>query len=81
MKQKDIILVIVSVFVAGALSLTLSKFIFAAPKNRQTQVEVVQPLTSEFPEPDKNYFNGQSVDPTKLIQIGDNQNTQPFGAR
>jgi hypothetical protein len=80
LKQKDIILIIVSVFVAGVLSLAVSKLVFSAPKNRQSKVEVVQKITSDFPQPDSKFFNASAVDPTKLIQIGETQNLQPFGA-
>jgi len=78
MKQKDLTLVIVVIFISAVFSLIISNFLISPPKNRKTQVEVVQKITSDFPEPDKKYFNSQSVDLTKLIQIGDNQNTQPF---
>jgi hypothetical protein len=78
MKQKDIALIVAIVFVSAIISLFVSKAIFASPKNRQQEVEVVQSITADFPKPDKRYFNKQSFDPTQLITIGQNANPDPF---
>ncbi len=66
MKQKDIFLIVIVVIVSGAASLVLSKYLFSTPKNRKEQVEVVQPISADFPKPDTAYFNANSVDPTKI---------------
>ena len=80
MKQKDIALIIIVVFISGVFSLLLSNYLFASPKNRQEQVEVVEPISAEFkvPAKDDKYFNAQAIDPTLIIKIGDNNNQQPF---
>lgn len=78
MKQKDIALIVVIAVVGGVVSLFISNLIFASPKNRQQQVEVVQPITADFPQPDNHYFNSNSIDPTKVLNIGQNTNTNPF---
>jgi hypothetical protein len=80
MKQKDIALIIVIVFISAIVSLLISKAVFVSPKNRQQQVEVVQPITSDFPKPDKRFFNKDANDPTKLITIGQNANSDPFSS-
>ena len=80
MKQKDIGLILVIVFVSAVISLFVSKSIFAAPKSRQQKVDVVQPITSEFQKPDPRYFNGSSFDPTQTINISPNNNTNPFNS-
>lgn len=80
MKQKDIVLIIVVVFISGVLSLVLSSMFITSPKNRQTKVEIVEPISSDFKLPDKKYFNDQSIDPTQLIKIGDSNNAQPFSS-
>lgn len=79
MKQKDIPLIIVSVFVASILSFVLGNFIFGS-SDRKEKVEVAKPITSEFntPKKDDRYFNASSIDPTQLIRIGDGSNEQPF---
>lgn len=78
MKQKDIALIILIVAFAGIVSYFASNKIFASPKNRHQQVEVVQPITADFPQPDSRYFNKQAFDPTQLITIGQNANPDPF---
>lgn len=80
MKQKDILLIVVIVLVSGTLSFVLSKYLFTIPKSRQTKVEIVQPISSSFQQPDTRYFNANAVDPTKNITIGDSQNSQPFNS-
>lgn len=78
MKKKDLSLILVIVFISTIISLLVSKAIFAPPKNRQQQVEVVQVISTDFPQPDSHYFNSSSFDPTKLITIGQNNNNDPF---
>lgn len=78
MKQKDIALIVVVVIISGVVSLFVSKALFASPKDRQQQVEVVEAIDPSFPTPSKTYFNSSAVDPTQLIQIHNNNNTNPF---
>jgi hypothetical protein len=81
MKQKDIVLIIVIVFVSGILSFFVSRLIFAAPQSRQQAVEVVDPISTDFPIPGSKYFNNNSIDPTQLIQIGGSSNLAPFNGQ
>ncbi len=78
MKQKDIVLIVAVSLISGVLSFFISRLLFTSPKNRQQQVEVVEKISADFPIPDKKYFNPNAVNPTKLIQIGDTPNPQPF---
>lgn len=78
MKQKDIAVIVIAVVVSGMLSYFLSRLLFASPEKLQTTVEVIEPITAEFPQPDSRYFNENSVNPTQTIIIGDAQNQQPF---
>jgi hypothetical protein len=78
MKQKDIGLIIVVVIVSGVFSIVLTRAIITSPKNRQETVPIVQAITSDFQEPSDKYFNTKSVDPTRLIKIGDSSNKKPF---
>jgi hypothetical protein len=80
MKQKDIGVIAVIVFISAIISLFVSKSVFVTPKTRQQEVEVVQPITANFPQPDKRFFNSSSIDPTQLIQISQNNNTNPFNS-
>lgn len=78
MKQKDVALIIVIAAISAVASLVVSRVLFASPQNRQQQVEVVQTISSNFSSPDSRYFNAKSIDPTQLIQIGDQNNPTPF---
>ena len=78
MKQKDIILIIVVVFISAVLSIVLSNLLISSPKNRKSTVEVVEPIKEDFLEADSKYFNSNSIDPTKQIKIGDQSNPTPF---
>ena len=81
MQRKDIAVVAVIVFISAIISLFVSKAIFAPPKNRQQQVEVVQSISADFPQPDSRYFNSNAFDPTEVITIGQNSNTTPFNTK
>jgi hypothetical protein len=78
MKQKDIVLLIVVVVVSVVISSFVSKLIFSTPANRSQQVDVVPVISASFPTPSSQYFNSQSIDPTQLITIGNNNNQTPF---
>lgn len=77
MKQKDILIIVAVVIASSVLAAVASKMIFK-PTSRQQKVEVVQPISAEFPEADQRFFNKYSVDPTQTIQIGDGSNAVPF---
>ena len=78
MKQKDIVLIIVVVFFAAVVSLLLTKAVFVTDKDRNVSVEEIDPISSEFKQPDTAVFNNNAINPTQLIQIGDNANSTPF---
>jgi hypothetical protein len=78
MKQKDIALIIIIVFISGVVSFFVSNLLFASPDKRDQKVEKVEPITADFPTPDQKYFNENSIDPTQLIQIGESTNPNPF---
>lgn len=78
MKQKDIALIAIVVIISGVVSFILSGFLFGSPSDRREEVEVVEPITADFTQPDKKYFNENSIDPTQLIRIGESSNSQPF---
>jgi len=80
MKQKDIALIIVIAAVSAIVSFVVSGKIFVTPANRQQHVEVVDVIKSEFQQPSNKYFNKDSIDPTQLVTIGDNDNQNPFSS-
>jgi hypothetical protein len=78
MKQKDIALIIVIAAAGGIISFIVGNMIFASPKSHNQTAPVVQPITADFPQPDNQYFNANSIDPTKVITVGQNANQNPF---
>lgn len=78
MKQKDIAIILVIVFIAGFASFFLSGFLFGG-ESKQQEVEKVDSIATDFPLPEKKYYNDQAVNPTQDIQVTDNQNDNPFG--
>jgi len=81
MKQKDLALIGVMIVIAGVLSFIVSSQLFSVPTDQSAEVEVVEAITNEFTEPDKRYYNKDSVNPTEPIQIGKDQNQQPFNSQ
>lgn len=78
MKQKDVALIIIIIAFSGIISLLISTKIFVTPSNRQQQVQTVDVIDSSFQKPSEKYFNKDSIDPVQLVQIGDNNNQNPF---
>lgn len=81
MKQKDLSLVLVVVFISVVVALIISRWIFSSPQDRQQTAESVDVITSEFPLPSNRYFNADSVNPTKQIEIGGTSNPNPFNSK
>lgn len=83
MKQKDLILIIVIVFVSSIVSLLITKTLFGGAKAVQT-TEVVEAISASFSQPNPKYFNGSAFDPTLIIKVETSKATDPFtgsGAR
>lgn len=78
MKQKDIVLIAIVVLFAGILSVIVSNIFFTPDSNKSLTAEIVDPINSEFQPPDKRVFNKDAINPTKLIEIGNSNNNQPF---
>ncbi|MCA1807502.1 MAG: hypothetical protein LC687_06620 [Actinobacteria bacterium] len=80
MNKKDATLILVVVIISAGLSFFLSASLFGDPETNPIEVETVETITSEFIEPGDRYFNENSINPTRLITIGDGgDNTSPFG--
>jgi len=86
MKKKEILTLASIAFIAGLISLYVSKSIFNSPQKRSTKVPVIEAIDPSFPNTQTDsayqaFFNSNALNPTQLIQIGDNQNTTPFGTK
>ncbi len=79
MKQKDIALVVGVAIVSLILATVLSNLLFGGTgSSRSLTAEKVQPITADFDQPDKRYFNAESINPTETIRITTNANQTPF---
>jgi hypothetical protein len=78
LKQKDIAMIIIVTFISAVVSYFASNFLFGGSSHRSTKVEVVDQITDQFTNPDDKYFNEDSINPTRLISIGDSSNPDPF---
>ena len=78
-RQKDIAALILIVSIMLVASYMVGDAVINSPKNRSAEVEVVTPISPDFPAPDLKIFNDQSINPTEIIRIGDGKKTdKPF---
>jgi hypothetical protein len=83
MKRQNLIIVILTAFIAAILSIVVSNALFGSPQKNVIKVPQVQKISSTFPLPQTDntyqaFFNQQALNPTQLIQIGGSSNTTPF---
>lgn len=78
MKKNDIGIIIAVAIFAGVVSLLASNFLFTPQSTKDLRAQKIDAIESSFNQPDKRYFNQESINPTQLIQIGDSPNAQPF---
>ncbi len=78
MKRKDIGLILLVGAISAVISLILSGLVISSPQNRRQSVEVVEPISVEFQNPDSTYFNSSSVNAAQRVQTGQEPNSKPF---
>ncbi len=78
MKSKDWSVIAVIVAVSAMFSFVVFQFIIGSRKLGRLKVEQVTQLKADFPLPNAKYFNGNSINPTQEIRIGEDTNTTPF---
>lgn len=78
MDKKNLPLILIVAVFALVFSVVLSKFFITTQSDKKLTAEVVQPISTEFLQPDKNVFNEKAINPTQLIQIGGTNNSKPF---
>lgn len=76
-KGKDLYLVIVVLIISTTIAIVVSNALFKTQRVK-TRVEVVEPITNDFPTPSDAYFNKNSLDLTQIITINPSDNQQPF---
>jgi hypothetical protein len=70
MKQKDLVTIIFISLIAAAFSFLVSNLLFGGVKTYSLTAPEVTPITDQFTLPNSLYFNGNSVDLTQIITIG-----------
>ncbi len=78
MKQDKILTIIVAGFVGIILAVIIYKITFLVINKGSYQVDKVPIISTNFSLPSKQYFNNNSIDPTPLINIGPNNNSNLF---
>ena len=78
MKKNDIAVILAVAVFAAIFSLVLSNFLFTPKSTKQLKAQKIDSISADFAQPDKRFFNEESVNPTQLIKIGDSSSTQPF---
>ncbi len=78
MKRQDFTLIVVVVVFSTVISVLLASVLIPSSSKKPQKVELVDPISADFKLPDSKYFNDKSVNPTKVIKIGDTPNQKPF---
>jgi len=78
MKRKDLMLIGFVALIGSAISFFVSNSLISPPSDRRQSVEIAPAIDTDFQRPPSDYFNQESVNPTQTIEIGDDQNDQPF---
>jgi len=81
MKSKDWEIIGIVVIVSGVLTFAIASLLFGGGHTKPLRVEVVAPISSDFPLPNTKYFNNDSLNPTQEIKIGEDSNTSPFNGQ
>jgi energy-converting hydrogenase Eha subunit A len=80
MKQDKIMPMIIAGFIGVFLAIIVSKVVFLIVGTGNFQIDTVPIISTQFPLPNKQYFNNKSIDPTPLINIGPNNNSNLFSS-
>ncbi len=76
MKSNNILVLALVVIVSFIFALFVPGMLFKSTGSNK--IETVPVITSNFPTPNSQFFNSNSVDLTPYTQIGNGNNTNPF---
>ena len=76
MKQKDLITIAFISLIAAAFSFFIANLFFGGAKTYSLTTPQIAPITDKFTPPNSLYFNGNSVDLTQIITIGNSVTSQ-----
>jgi hypothetical protein len=75
-KQKDLITIAFISLIAAAFSFFIANLFFGGAKSYNLTTPQIAPITDKFTPPNSLYFNGNSVDLTQIITIGNSAASQ-----
>ncbi len=78
MNKKDRNTLVVVILVSAFVAFFAAKILIGSPQKKPQKVEVVEPISIDFQRPDSTVYNQDAVNPTQLIKISENENTDPF---
>ena len=81
MKSKDKFTIILIAVFSAVVSIILSGMFIGGEGNKDQTIEIVTPISAEFLELPKEYYNSNAINPTQIIQIGGENTNQPFGSQ
>lgn len=79
-KQNDIVPIVVAIIAGIIVSYVANKYLFSNAASKNTQVDVVPAIKTDFPILPSKYFNPNAIDPTQIINIGPSNSQQPFSS-
>lgn len=80
MKSKDWSVIVAIIILSSLISFGITSVFIGNSKTKPIKVEQVEAITSNFPLPNKKYFNDKAINPTQDIKIGDADNNNPFSS-
>jgi hypothetical protein len=78
-KQTDIAMLILVISISLVGSFFIGNALINKSENRSSQVEMVIPISPDFPVPNTDIFNDAAINPAEVIKIGNSNQNQPFG--
>jgi hypothetical protein len=78
MKHSDVAMIILITSISLLVSYFVGNAIFGGEESRSTQVETVETISAEFPQPSEKIFNKDAINLTETINIGDTKAKSPF---
>ena len=78
MKKSDIAVLAMIVSISLIASYFAGQAVIGATKQGAAEVETVEAISPEVPEPDARIFHKEAINPAVPIKIGDSTNQQPF---
>lgn len=81
LKNQKAIYLVVGLVAGLFMAFVANKFIFTNSGSKDTTVDVVPVIKTDFETPPTKYFNSQAVDPTQIINIAPNNSQQPFSGQ